>query len=45
MPLGVNEGAFAAWLVNDAFLIAAACCRLAGVNDGDSTLSAFLDLQ
>lgn len=40
---GVNEGALAAWDVND-FLTAAAVPRLAGVKDGDSTFNDFLDL-
>ena len=39
----MNDGALAACDVKD-FLTAAAGPRLAGVNDGDSTFSDFLDL-
>jgi hypothetical protein len=40
-PRGVKEGAFAACVVNVAFLLAA--CRPAGVNDGDSTFKALFE--
>lgn len=41
-PRGVNDGALAAWVGSDAFL---AVDVVAGVNDGDSTFRAFLELK